>query len=137
MVYLSVIISYLSTQFEELHGPFINLGAIYPQKIILPKRDCSVTLHSSAFHGKFIGFSSYSISQIQLGPRYHVIRYFPTSYIRSMKIYMSNYISPLKVLYKSSMTLNKCIHDRPQKVLKCILLDLFSNFHYLLHVSIK
>ena len=52
-----------------------------------------------------------------------------------------NYISPLKVLYKSSMTLNKCIlsmiHDHPQKVLKCILLDLFSNFHCLLHVSIK
>ena len=23
-------------QFEELHGPFVNLGSIYPQNIILP-----------------------------------------------------------------------------------------------------
>ena len=36
MVYLSIPILYPSTQFEELYRPFINLGSIYPQKIILP-----------------------------------------------------------------------------------------------------
>ena len=32
MVYLSVTISYPSTQFEELHGPFVNLGVHLPPK---------------------------------------------------------------------------------------------------------
>ena len=32
MVYLSVSISYPSTQFEELYGPFVNLGAHLPPK---------------------------------------------------------------------------------------------------------
>ena len=36
MVDLSVTILYPSTQFEELYGPFVNLGSILPQKIILP-----------------------------------------------------------------------------------------------------
>ena len=32
MVYLSVTISYPLTQFEELHGSFINLGVHLPPK---------------------------------------------------------------------------------------------------------
>ena len=32
MVYLSVTISYPSTQFEELYGPFVNLGVHLPLK---------------------------------------------------------------------------------------------------------
>ena len=32
MVYLSVTISYPSTQFKELYGPFVNLGAHLPSK---------------------------------------------------------------------------------------------------------
>ena len=32
MVYLSVSISYPSTQFEELYGSFVNLGAHLPPK---------------------------------------------------------------------------------------------------------
>ena len=32
MVYLSITISYPSTQFEELYGPFVNLGAHLPPK---------------------------------------------------------------------------------------------------------
>ena len=40
MVYLSVTISYPSTQFEELYEHFVNLGPIYPQKIIIPFNIC-------------------------------------------------------------------------------------------------
>ena len=32
MVYLSVTISYPSTQFEKLYGPFVNLGVYLPPK---------------------------------------------------------------------------------------------------------
>ena len=32
MIYLSVIISYPSTQFEKLYGPFVNLGTHLPPK---------------------------------------------------------------------------------------------------------
>ena len=32
MIYLSVTILYPSTQFEELYGPFVNLGAHLPPK---------------------------------------------------------------------------------------------------------
>ena len=32
MVYLSITISYPSTQFEELYGPFVNLGVHLPPK---------------------------------------------------------------------------------------------------------
>ena len=38
MVYLSVTISYPSTQFEELYGPFVNLGPHLPQKDNSPKK---------------------------------------------------------------------------------------------------
>ena len=37
-VYLSITISYPSTQFKELYGPFVNLGPHLPQNIILPKK---------------------------------------------------------------------------------------------------
>ena len=32
MVYLSITISYPSTQFEKLYGPFVNLGVRLPSK---------------------------------------------------------------------------------------------------------
>ena len=38
MVYLSVTISYPSTQFEELYGPFVNLGVHLPPKDNSPKK---------------------------------------------------------------------------------------------------
>ena len=40
MVYLSITISYPLTQFEELYGPFVNLGAYLSPKDNSPKHLC-------------------------------------------------------------------------------------------------
>ena len=55
-VYLSITISYHSTQFEELYGPFVNLGLHLPPKHNSPK--FNIYIKGDTFHN-FINFNLY------------------------------------------------------------------------------
>ena len=50
MVYLSVTISYPSTQFEELYEPFVNLGPHLPPKDNSPKKKNKKKKQITRFH---------------------------------------------------------------------------------------